>query len=266
MHGAPDDPTDISDAGRIERFDHAGAALVAETRHGPAGGPTFVLVHGIGMGRKVFGDLTELLAADGTVVAIDQPGYGEAPEPPRTPTMERTADVVAAFLAHRGIRDAVLIGHSMGTQVVTEIAVRHPHLAGRVVLVAPTVDRTARSASRQLARLGRDLLAESPKVLLLGGREYLRAGPHLRRKLRAMLRHRPEDVYPRIAAPTLVLRGADDRVCPAEWCRFVAASIPDARFVAVPGHRHETMIRDARPAAEAIRSFLDELSPGRRRR
>lgn len=250
--GAPDE-------GAISHFDHAGARLIVE-EHGPDadghGDTVYLLVHGIGMGRKVFGDLTRLLARDAGVIAIDQPGYGESPEPPRTPTMERTADLVAAFIRERIGRPVVLIGHSMGSQVATEVAVRHPDLLDRLVLAAPTVDRAARSALRQLLRLGRDLQGESFKVLVLGTREYVRAGPNLRRKMRAMLVHRPEDSYPRIGVPTLVLRGENDLVCPREWCAFVAASIPDARLVEVEGHGHETMIRGAGPAAALIREFV----------
>lgn len=247
-----------ADAGDIEKFTSAGATIVAERRGDAAFTTTFVLVHGIGMGRKVFGDLVLKLQDTGVVVAIDQPGYGEAPEPSRTLTMERTADLVAAYLRHLDRGPVVLLGHSMGTQVVTEVAVRHPQLVSRLVLVAPTVDRHHRHALSQLVRLGRDLLHESPKVLLLGAREYVRAGPHLRRKMHAMLTHRPELAYPRITAPTLVVRGERDRVSPAPWCEEVVAAIPGAVEFEVPGHGHETLIRDAAPAAAEILGFVSD--------
>jgi pimeloyl-ACP methyl ester carboxylesterase len=237
-------------------FTHAGATLVAEERG--AGRPVFLLIHGIGMGRNVFDGLIDILAARGRVIAIDQPGYGEAPEPERTPTMERTADLVAAYLRARQLGPVVVIGHSMGTQVATELTVRHPSLVERLVLAAPTVDASARRVAPQLWRLFRDLAVENPLVLYRGGREYLRAGPHLRRKLRAMLVHRPEQAYPRIAVPTLVLRGADDQVCPPAWCEAVAAAIPGAQYAEVPDHRHETMIRDPHEAAVRILAFLGQ--------
>ncbi|CAN7399455.1 alpha/beta hydrolase [Microbacterium sp. LjRoot45] len=249
-----------TDDGDIERFTASGMTLVAE-----AGGPersetTFVLVHGIGMGRKVFADLALRLVGAARVIAVDLPGYGDAPEPPRTPTMERNADLVAAYLRKIDRGPVVLLGHSMGTQVATEVAVRHPETVARLVLVAPTVDRHHRRALTQLIRLGIDLLDESPKVLLLGAREYLRAGPYLRRKMTAMLTHRPERAYPRVSAPTLVIRGEGDRVSPREWCAEVVTALPDARAVEIPGHGHETLIRDAAPAAEAIRRFLATTS------
>lgn len=244
-----------TDDGEIERFTASGMTLLAEAGGPEASDTTFVLVHGIGMGRKVFADLAQRIDGGARVIAIDLPGYGEAPEPPRTPTMERTADLVAAYLRKVGRGPVVLIGHSMGTQVATEVAVRHPDAVGRLVLVAPTVDRHHRHALSQLLRLGVDLLGESPKVLLLGAREYLRAGPNLRRKMAAMLTHRPEAVYPRVTAPTLVVRGERDRVSTRRWCAEVTAAIPGARSFQVAGHGHETLIRDAGPAAAEILRF-----------
>lgn len=244
----------------VTSFSHAGATLVAEERG--SGRTVFLLLHGIGMGRKVFDGLAEILAGQGRVIAVDLPGYGSAPEPERTLTMERTADLVAAFVRGARLGPVVVIGHSMGTQVASELAARHPALVELLILVAPTVDRRARRLGPQLGRLIRDLAGENPLVLYRGGREYLRAGPNLRGKTHAMLSHRPELAYPRIAAPTLVLRGADDHVCPPRWCRFVVDSILDARYSEVPGHRHETMIRDPREAARRIIDFVDHLSSG----
>lgn len=237
-------------------FSHAGATLVAEEHGDPAGDRVLLLIHGIGMGRTVFAELIARLPPRWRLIAVDLPGYGEAPEPPRTLTMERTADLVAAYLRRTVPGAAIVLGHSMGSQVAAEVAARHPHLVSRLVLVAPTVDRHHRSPLAQLARLAADLLDESPKVLWVGAREYLRAGPNLRGKLRAMMAHRPERAYPRVAAPALVIRGEHDLVSPRRWCDEVVRLLPDARLALVAGHGHETLIRDAEPAARRIAAFV----------
>jgi pimeloyl-ACP methyl ester carboxylesterase len=242
----------------IASFTHAGATLIAETSGGAAGAPTYVLIHGIGMGRSIFADLDLHLAGESgaRTIAIDLPGYGEAPEPPRVLTMERTADLVAAFVRDRALGPVIAVGHSMGTQVAVELAARHPDVVEGVVLIAPTVNRRERTAAQQVLRLAQDLAVESPRVIFIGAREYLRAGPRLRAKFRAMLVHRPETTYPRVVVPALVLRGENDYVCARAWCRFVAASLPLGRLAEVGGHGHETMIRDAAPAAAIIREFV----------
>ncbi|MET0296052.1 MAG: alpha/beta hydrolase [Microbacterium sp.] len=250
----PVDDRPASPRGRTSSFRHDGSTLIVEERG--AGPHTLLLVHGIGMGRRVFDDLVERVGPGIRTVVVDLPGYGDSPEPARTPSIERMADTVAALIRERLRGDVTVLGHSMGSQVAVEVAARHPRLVDRVVLVAPTVNPRERTAARQLLRLAQDLAVESPRVLLRGGREYLRAGPNLRRKMRAMLAHRPELAFPRVAAPTLVLRGEQDYVSPRVWCAQVADDIPDARLVEIPGHGHETMIRDAAPAARLIREFV----------
>ena len=93
-------------------------------------------------------------------------------------------------------------------------------------------------------------------MIVAGAREYLRAGPRLRSKLRAMLVHRPEATYPEVRVPALVLRGEHDRVVPRDWAEEVVRLLPDATYAEVEGHGHETMIRDAAPAARAILAAL----------
>ena len=92
-------------------------------------------------------------------------------------------------------------------------------------------------------------------MIALGAREYVRAGPRLRAKFRAMLVHRADGVLPRVTAPTLVLRGEKDLVAPRAWCERIVRTMPDARLAEVAGHGHEAMIRDAAPAALLILDF-----------
>lgn len=211
------------------------------------------------MGRSVFSDLVSHLDDGGEVIAVDLPGYGEAPEPDRVLTIERTADLLGAFLTSHVEEPVVAIGHSMGSQIALELGARHPATVAGLVLVGPTVDPRARTAPRQLWRLLRDIAVESPRVIARGAREYLRAGPRIGRKFRAMLAHRPEDVLARVETPSLILRGEHDLVSPPEWCHRILATMPDARYAEVPGHGHETMIRDAAPAAELIEAFARSL-------
>ncbi len=241
--------------GHISRFMWQGAEMVVEDFG--TGAPVFLLVHGIGMGRVSFAELIDDLRRRGRVIAIDQPGYGDSAEPPKTLTMERTADMLAALLRDRGVSDVIAIGHSMGTQIVAELAVRHPEQIAATVLIAPTVDQDARSVIKQAGRLLKDLWGESPKVIIIGAWEYLRAGPHLVRKMRAMMVHRPERVYPQITQPTLVLRGDNDLVVPESWGRKVADLVPDATFDHLPNTSHQSMIRDAGPTTRRIGRFLD---------
>ena len=239
----------------VTSFEHGGATLVVEEFG--AGPHPFVLLHGIGMGRSVYTDFVERL--QGRVIAVDLPGFGEAPEPERTLTMARHADLVAAWLRHARVHDAVIIGHSMGSQIAAELGARHPDLVAGLVLAGPTVDSTGRSIRVQASLLLRDLIGERPQVLWRGAREYLRGGPNLLRKMRATITHEPEQAYDRVRCPVLVLRGERDPLAPDDWCRSILERIPGARLETIPDHGHGTLISDAAPAAELVTEFARSL-------
>ena len=236
-------------------FEHGGATLIAETfGEGPH---TYLLLHGIGMGRSVYLDIVQRL--DGRVIAVDLPGFGEAPEPTRTLTMQRHADLVAAYLEHVNAEAVVVIGHSMGSQIAAELAARHPALVEGVVLAGPTVDKAARNIRAQARYLLVDLIGERPLVIWRGAREYLRGGPHLLRKIRATVVHQPEKAFVRIDCPVLVLRGETDPLAPMSWCRDILDAIPGADLEVIPDHGHGTLISDSEPAARLIHAFAAKL-------
>jgi pimeloyl-ACP methyl ester carboxylesterase len=222
-----------------------------------AGAPTVVLVHGIGMGQQYFGLLRTALSSRFDVVALDLPGFGPSPEPTSSLTMPRLADVVADALRALVPTPCIAVGHSMGAQVVVELAVRHAELVDRVVLIAPTVNPAERSGWRQALRLLQDLANDPPIVALLGARLYLQAGPRwYLRKLRTMLDHDIRPLLPRIAQPALVIRGEEDRVAPMGWCEAVAEALPDGRLGIAEGRGHEAMITGAEPVARMIDEFV----------
>lgn len=223
-------------------------------------GIDWLLLHGIGMGRVVFEDLAERLAAapgSGRIVALDQPGFGDSPDPRgRARTMAETGDLLAAFVVEARLSGAVIVGHSMGTQVVTEAVRRHPNLTNKIALIAPTANEAERNARMQAWRMLQDLAGESPKVLALGMWQYAKAGPlWFLKKLRLMLAHAIEDALPHVHAEALVLRGETDRVCPHDWCRRVAELLPRGELREIPDRGHEAMIKNAAPAAALLLEF-----------
>lgn len=237
----------------MERSFFSGDVQMVLTESGTVGGPVFVLVHGIGMGHRVFRDLAEKLGETGRVYAVDLPGFGDSPEPPKAHSMQESGDLIAEFMRGEGLYGAVLVGHSMGTEVVVEAVARHPEITNRIVLIAPTVNARERTAAWQSWRMVQDLFGESPKVIWLGLIQYAKAGPFwFIRKLRIMLDHEVEATYPRVAASALVLRGEKDKVCPRDWVTQVTRLLPDATMREIAGRGHEAMIRSPQPVASMI--------------
>ncbi|MDQ1555960.1 MAG: hypothetical protein QOI02_962 [Actinomycetota bacterium] len=229
----------------IKRFP-ADAALPADARN-------FVLVHGIGVSSRYFHPLAAELAKLGQVWLVDLPGYGSAPDPHRDVTIADHAATLGAFLADRGIPNPVLVGHSMGTQVVSRLAVDAPQTTDRVVLIAPTMDPEARTFPRAAGRLIRDFAAENLRANLVVFTDYMfRCGvPYFFRQLPHLFNDQMEHRLPELAARTLVLRGDKDGVSPEAWTSRVSSLIPDSTLITVKGP-HIVMYTDPKLVAERI--------------
>ena len=216
-------------------------------------GPSYILLHGIGMGRRYWGDLTDVLGTTGRVYALDLPGFGDAPEPETPLNMQQSGDLIAELVEGMQISRPVLVGHSMGSQVAAEAAARHPDLFDCVVLISPTVNPEERGARIQAVRLVQDLWGAQFRVLGYGLVYYLKAGPRWYFKtLRTMMDHQVEKTLPHVSAHTLVVRGSDDRLCPRSWVDRIIATIPGSRLVEVNGTGHEVMMTNGRTVAGLI--------------
>jgi len=109
----------------------------------------FVLVHGIGVSSRYFHPLATELANSGEVFLIDLAGYGAVPNPKRDVPIQLHADVLGNLLQRAGVENPVLVGHSMGTQVVSQLASDAPQSSDRLVLIAPTVNPPDRRFSTE---------------------------------------------------------------------------------------------------------------------
>jgi pimeloyl-ACP methyl ester carboxylesterase len=204
----------------------------------PVGGRPFVLVHGIGVSSRYFHPTAAELAKLGTVFLVDLPGYGSAPDPHRDVSIVDHAGVLAKFLAAAGIVRPVLVGHSMGTQVVSQLALDYPDATDRIVLIAPTMDPDARRLGTAAGRLIRDSILHEPwPVKMINLVDYLfRCGiPYFVRQLPHLLDDRIEDRLPKLTVKALVMRGEKDVISPEGWSRQVAGMMQDADFATVPG-------------------------------
>jgi len=85
-------------------------------------GPPLVLVHGLGARRSSWDPVLTGLAAAREVVTVDLPGHGETPPLSGTLTLDRLVEALHAFLDGQGLRDADLVGSSMGARMVLELA------------------------------------------------------------------------------------------------------------------------------------------------
>lgn len=230
---------DVTFRRRVTRIDGLTiASWVSEhdPQHAP-GTRGFVLVHGIGVSARYFRPLAARLARYGPVHAIDLAGFGSSPRVIRDVDMAGHALVVGAYARHHGLERPVVVGHSMGGQVVVELLATDPDLTDQGVIIGSTVDPEADTLLRQSLRLGLDFLREPPRVALTILSDYVfRCGVvHYLRQVRHLLRHETESTAVRVRASLLVVRGYRDPVCPLRWARRLADAAPRGTLAEVPG-------------------------------
>ena len=216
--------------------------------------PVAVLIHGLGVSHRYFRRLHRELSSTHTVVSLDLPGYGGLPRPPRALSVDDLAAMLIDLFDRRMLRPSLLVGHSMGTQIATEIARRRPDLARTLVLIGPVVNDRRPTVWHQGVDLARDTLLEPLDGNAIVFTDYLRAGPRwYAMELKEMLAYPLRDRLEGVSVPVLVLRGEHDPVGRADWCKRLLTSNSRATLVHVRHGRHLVQHRRAAACADAIR-------------
>jgi len=268
------------DAGRLGRmpFDearrlptHDGGSIATVSR-GDRGAPTIVFAHGVTLTSRVWVKQFESLPKAGIrVVAFDHRGHGDSTSGTTGHSVENLGRDLLTVLEGLDLRDAVVVGHSMGGIALQELAVRHARpiqerVRGMVLLssLGKTPLSTARklrcAAERVSEKFSLGSVMSRPDVgtmfARIGfGRDPLASHVELTRE---MLASCPADTsreavaslfgfdltaeLPSITLPTLVVCGSRDVITPAAESRRLAELIPGARLVVFEHAGHMLML------------------------
>jgi pimeloyl-[acyl-carrier protein] methyl ester esterase len=132
-------------------------------------GPPLVLLHGLATTRVIWRHVLPLLSEARRVIALDVPGFGDAPPAGDGFELDVVADAIAGSLPAR----FDLVGHSMGGAVALTLAARHAERVRRLVLVAPAGLRAFPPIVGAVAGALSDPLNALPLADLAWGRRVL---------------------------------------------------------------------------------------------
>jgi pimeloyl-ACP methyl ester carboxylesterase len=215
-----------------------------------------VLLHGLAVSHRYLMPLAAWLAGHHPVHVVDLPGFGLSGDPGRVLDVTEHADHLAEWLEAADLSPVAVLGNSFGCQVAVELAVRHPDHVGGLVLVGPTMDPAARTATRQILRWLRDTAREDPLQLPILLRDVRDAGLHrVVGTLVHALRDPIEDKLPLVRVPVLVTRGSKEPIVPMAWAAAAARLPPLGELAVVPGP-HNANYGAADHLGALVRAFL----------
>ena len=225
------------------------------------GGPTVLMLHGIGGGHLSFAPQVESLASQGyRAVAWDMPGYGRS-APIEPYNFKGLAQSCITLIEALKCGDVVLVGHSMGGMVAQEVMARRPELVSKLVLCGTSpsfgkpdgewqrefiAQRTAPlDAGKSMAELAEVLV---PQIVGPGSLpEGVRLATHCmslvpastyRRALEALVTFDRRANLPLIQIPTLVVAGEHDPNAPPSMMKKMADAIARSTYLEMRGIGH----------------------------
>ncbi|MCD5351387.1 alpha/beta fold hydrolase [Kineosporia mesophila] len=219
--------------------------------------PGVLLIHGIGVSGRYYASLAEHLGSTHRVVIPDLPGFGDSGRPRPVLSITEQAEALEAVAKSSGLVRPVLVGHSMGAQVVTELAVRNPGLARAVILIGPVVDPAASNAFQQGWRLALDIMGEPMRLNATVLWDYLRGGPRsFFGTLRHMLDYPLEERLGQVDVPVVLMRGSHDPIASLAFLQRLARAVGGAEVVEVPEAGHIAMAVRPELVAGVCRRFV----------
>jgi pimeloyl-ACP methyl ester carboxylesterase len=238
-------------------------------------GPPIVVLHGI---EKLATDppLFDLLARRARVIAPSHPGFGRSPLPDWIDAVDDLSYLYLDLLDKLDLRGVVLIGLSIGGWIAAEMAVKSTHRLSRLVLVAPFGIKPGGRETRdvpdifalppdEVSRLMWHDRALAPDPLTMpddAAEQLLKHQEAAALYLWEPYMHNPKlpRRLHRIDVPTLVLRGASDRLVSVAHVQAYCDRIPNARIETLAGAGHVPEYEQPALLADRILRFAD-LTP-----
>lgn len=218
-----------------------------------------VMVHGFGVSGRYFIPVARRLACDFPVWIPDLPGHGRSSTPDRALGIPELAQVLLDWLDKAGVRRCVLVGQSMGAQIVVEAAERQSSRFAGLVLIGPTSDPSAGLLTHSW-RLLQVAPYERLSLFVLITMDYLRMGLRLIPECRAMLNHPMARQLEKLNLPVMVMKGDHDAIVPDKWFEMVATNARSANIVVIANGGHAVQHSAPDQTAAVLRPYLRDLN------
>ena len=243
--------------GRHDRFTTVAGLRCAYTDVGA--GPSVVILASTLVRARSYQWLSECLAPDFRVIAVEMPGSGRAGRTPRPWGFADYGKWADDFLAALDLRGVTLVGHSNSGGAALVAAARHPRRIARVILTDSVGGGVPLSLPGVLLGRTIDALLE-PRLTLFGWHHVLYNAlfnpvnffAQVFLSIREDLRPYARDVK----VPALIAWGARDHTLPVSAAHALRAVMPTAELHVSPHGSHDWLLDRAHEFAGVVRDFV----------
>jgi pimeloyl-ACP methyl ester carboxylesterase len=243
-------------------------------------GTPIVLLHAFPLSGAMWLAQREALSASHRVITPDLRGFGGTPIGHDEPSLDHSADDVAAMLDDLGLDRVVLGGLSMGGYVAMAFLRRHPDRVSALVLAdtKATADPTAVRDNRERIALevtgaaGTQILADEVLPSLIGP-TTVEERPLVLGRVRGLVQAAPTtavawaeramaarpdslDVLAATNVPALVIVGEEDKLSTVDDAEAMVEALADARLVVIPRAGHLTAVEEPDAFTAAVETFV----------
>jgi len=257
------------------------AVEVDATVDGPEDAPVVVLANSLGAARGMWDPQVPVLAERYRVVTYDMRGHGASPAPAGPYTLDDLVDDLVALLDRLGADRAHVAGLSLGGMVGLRLAAREPARVHRLAALCTSaktepqgfLDRAAAVRANGTAPIAATVVSRwlTPP--------YAAEHPDLVARLEAMVAGCDDEGYAacaevvagidlradlaRVAAPTLVISGADDLALPPAHQQAIADGIAGAELLSISPGAHLANLERPLAVTDALLAHFDAVGDAR---
>lgn len=240
-------------------------------------GDPLVVIHGSFMSIESMGALIPRLAETRQVIAVELQAHGRTADIDRPLSPDLMADDVAALIQELGIEKADVFGYSLGGAIAMRLAIRHPEVVRKLVIVSTTYKAEGwyPELNAFMESMTPDIFAGSPIE-----DEYKRLNPNpdglpnLVTKLMQMnsdVQDIPDESIQAITAPSLIIVGDSDNVRPEHALDLFKllgggvagdlVGLPNSQLAVIPGATHYMIISRVDLLTALTTEFLNAPMP-----